>query len=80
MAVIGVEFKFKITYPSRNSEVPIGFVFYDPNHVFFPTTFATFTKNCSFTNGAKTVYVSWNVSGQYTDTFTIFNVATDAFD
>ena len=78
MAVIGVEFKFKITYPSRNSEVPIGFVFYDPNHVFFPTTFATFTKNCSFTNGAKTVYVSWNVSGQYTDTFTIFNVATDA--
>lgn len=78
MAVIGVEFKFKITYPSRNGELPIGFVFYDPNLVFFPTTFGAITVNCSLANGGKGLDVKWNVNGQRTDTFTIFNAATDA--
>lgn len=27
MAGSGISFKFKITYPSHNGEVPIGFVF-----------------------------------------------------
>lgn len=77
MAGSGISFKFKITYPSHNGEVPIGFVFYDPNLVFFPTTFGTLSKQCSLSDGERGIYVNWYNSNQYNDTFTIFNVSTN---
>lgn len=77
MAGSGISFKFKITYPSQNGEVPIGFVFYDPNLVFFPTTFGTLSRACSLSDGDRAIYVYWYNSNQYNDTFTIFNATTN---
>lgn len=77
MAGFGISFSFKVTYPSRNGEVPIGFVFYDPNLVFFPTTFGTLSRQCSLSDGDRAVYVYWSNSNQYNDTFTIFNATSN---
>lgn len=72
MAVISTEYKFKITYQSHNSEIPIGFVVYDPNHIIFPTTFGVTTVHCILQDGDNTCSVDWGGVDRCTDTSAVF--------